>query len=473
MRILSGLMALFITSFGLSLVGAAEVHLATGVKVGEVTHDSAIVWVRLTKSAERVKDETPRPSRVGKTGEKVTQPVEELPGAAPGAAGRVQVRYLPQAVKDVRRETEVVAVAAAADFTAQFALKNLHADTVYTYEVLGGAGEGALRTLTTGEFRTAPDPRISAPITFAMVTCMMYKDLDHADGFTALESILKQRPHFVVSAGDNVYYDNDDLLAHTVELARYHWHRMYSLPRHVELYRHVPAYWEKDDHDTLSDDIWPGRVVARQLPLTFEDGVRIFREQVPMGQGPTYRTFRWGKELQVWFVEGRDYRSSNRMQDGPEKSIWGAEQKVWLKKTLLESDATWKILVSPTPMVGPDRENKADNHANATFAHEGSEMRAWFAENLPDNFFVLCGDRHWQYHSIDPKTKVHEFACGPTSDQHAGGSPGKEEAYHQFHRVKGGYLTVSVTPKNSGGSAIAFKLRDVDGKVVYEYGRPD
>jgi alkaline phosphatase D len=235
----------------------------------------------------------------------------------------------------------------------------------------------------------------------------------------------------------------------------------------------VPAYWEKDDHDTLSDDIWPGRVVARQLPLTFEDGVRIFREQVPMGQGPTYRTFRWGKELQVWFVEGRDYRSSNRMQDGPEKSIWGAEQKVWLKKTLLESDATWKILVSPTPMVGPDRENKADNHANATFAHEGSEMRAWFAENLPDNFFVLCGDRHWQYHSIDPKTKVHEFACGPTSDQHAGGSPGKEEAYHQFHRVKGGYLTVSVTPKNSGGSAIAFKLRDVDGKVVYEYGRPD
>ena len=52
------------------------------------------------------------------------------------------------------------------------------------------------------------------------------------------------------------------------------------------------------------------------------------------------------RDLQLWFVEGRDYRSPNRMRDGPEKSIWGAEQRAWLQSTLRESDATFKIVAS-------------------------------------------------------------------------------------------------------------------------------
>ena len=37
-----------------------------------------------------------------------------------------------------------------------------------------------------------------------------------------------------------------------------------------------------------------------------------------------------------------------------EEGWWGAEQLAWLKKTLLESQATFKVLILPTPMVGPD-----------------------------------------------------------------------------------------------------------------------
>ncbi len=33
------------------------------------------------------------------------------------------------------------------------------------------------------------------------------------------------------------------------------------------------------------------------------------------------RTFRWGKTLQIWLVEGRDYRSPNNMPDGPEDPV--------------------------------------------------------------------------------------------------------------------------------------------------------
>ena len=56
------------------------------------------------------------------------------------------------------------------------------------------------------------------------------------------------------------------------------------------------------------------------------------------------------------------------MPDGPEKTILGSEQKAWLMKTLSESKATFKLVFSPTPIVGPDRKNKRDNHANTGLA---------------------------------------------------------------------------------------------------------
>jgi alkaline phosphatase D len=182
----------------------------------------------------------------------------------------------------------------------------------------------------------------------------------------------------------------------------------------------------------------------------------------------TYRTLRWGKGLQIWLVEGRDFRSPNNMPDGPDKTIWGKEQLDWLKKTILDSDADFRILISPTPIVGPDRQNKADNHANKSFAHEGNHFRQWTKDNKLQNFYVCCGDRHWQYMSLDPATNLREFSCGPASDQHAGGSPGEDKTIQPFHRVKGGFLSVTVTRKNNL-PAIAYRHHDVEGAVVHEF----
>ncbi len=86
---------------------------------------------------------------------------------------------------------------------------------------------------------------------------------------------------------------------------------------------------------------------------------------------------------------------------------------------------------------------------------------------MPDNFFVVCGDRHWQYHSVHPTAGTQEFSVGAASDSHAGGTPGEDHAYHRFHRVKGGFLRVELRVEG-GESLIAFQLRDVQGAVVYE-----
>ena len=59
----------------------------------------------------------------------------------------------------------------------------------------------------------------------------------------------------------------------------------------------------------------------------------------------------------------RTYNGS-KVPKHPGKTIWGRVQKRWLKDTLLASDATFKILISPTPMVGTDGAKKRDNHTN-------------------------------------------------------------------------------------------------------------
>jgi phosphodiesterase/alkaline phosphatase D-like protein len=129
-----------------------------------------------------------------------------------------------------------------------------------------------------------------------------------------------------------------------------------------------------------------------------------------------YRTFRWDA-IFIWFTDGRDFRSPNKMPDGPDKTIWGGEQKAWFKRTVQESDATWKVLISPTPLVGPDRPNKNDNHSNSGFAHEGNEIRQWLKDYVPDNFFVVCGDRHWQYHSVHPQSGLNSSVGAASAEQ--------------------------------------------------------
>lgn len=471
------------TFFILQSIAVAETFQATGVKVGEVSDTSAIVWVRLTETSERNSEgvvvkgrpesKEPDPLPEGTS-------VEDLEGACPGIEGKVLLSYgrlgeagslvdgVPQNLQSLE-SGGWTPVSAENDFTHQFVLKGLEPNSNYSFHVATDLGErgGFGKKGLAGFFQTAPKKDQSAPVTFTVITGQMYNDTDRPDGFHIYESMGKLNPQFIIPTGDTVYYDSEKPRAVTVELARYHWHRVYSFPTLIDFHLKVPGYWIKDDHDTLSNDCWPTMNPEFMLPMTFEDGQRLFREQVPMGE-KTYRTYRWGKHLQVWLPEGRDFRSPNDAPDGPGKTIWGEEQKQWLADTILASDADWKILASATPIVGPDRGGKADNHANDAFAWEGNQVRNWIAENCPDNLFVVCGDRHWQYESIDPNTKVHEFSCGPASDAHAGGIPKDSSGEYEWYRVEGGFLSVSVTPENEG-SGIAFRHHDVHGTVVHEF----
>ncbi len=466
-----------------------------GAMVGEVTASGALVQVRLTQTDKLVD------------------------GDVPGAAGVVDFTLRPTSTEaDQPADAFKLSVQATAerDFIARAAFAALQPGTEYICETSirrDANADGDARPGPTVRFQTLAGPEAAAAMQFVVVTGMNYGKFHGDDridrrmhliknnielpppydgpdkhlGYPALETILKLKPDFFVGTGDNVYYDTPpEPRARTVAELRQKWHEQFIQPRYRDLFAAVPTYWEIDDHDYRYDDCdnttdeEPSPELARRMML----------EQLPVAPADeneatakTYRTHRLSRDVQIWLTENRMYRSPNAMPDGPKKSIWGADQKAWLKQSLLQSDAKFKLLISPTPMIGPDDARKSDNHTNlGGFRYERDEFFSWLKETGLDRqgFYILCGDRHWQYHAVDP-SGIEEFSCGALVDANSrlGRLPGDPQSTDPEGSIKqpytqstpsGGFLHVKITPTDDKqSSTVTFLFRDTRGKLLYQH----
>ena len=457
-------------------------YLATGIKIGEVTQTDAIVWVRLTENPGRIGNDAPMPDikyKDPKSGQMVKRkgrpdvtPVVNYPegytvktiqGATPGIEGKARLKYK---AKDEQEWVKLdwQAVDPGKDFTHQFELSGLSAGKDYELLVEASPVKGnKISASLEGGFKTAPPADVTADVNFIVTTGTSYGDVDSETGYKLYPNSLKLDPEFFVHTGDIVYFDG---MGKTADLARWHWDRMYSYPNNIEYHRQVTSYFIKDDHDTWMNDCYPGMQTKFMGEFTYEQGTQIFLDEVPMGE-KTYRSVRWGKDLQIWLVEGRDYRSPNPMPDGPDKTIWGAAQMDWFKSTVEKSDATFKVLISPTPIVGPDRGNKNDNHANIGFKYAGDKLRKFISEQK--NMVTVCGDRHWQYISKDAESGVVEFSSGPGGNDHAGGWKQENKLpEHIYLNVVGGFMEGSVS-QIDGKPTLIFRHYNPDGELLNEH----
>jgi len=469
--------AFVVVSAGLAQGG---LHLAQGLLAGEISATSVILQTRLTAVP-------------GLTA-----------GNVPGAAGVGRFELATQPDFRDARPTGWLEAAAAGDYILKTQVGELRPGTVYYYRVAYGATRNQPRLSPPATFKTLPAANAAVPVNFVLTSCMnyaffheghqpksgkgakaAYQGPDRMQGYPALEPIIRLQPDFVIIDGDAVYYDHPVATrAKTQAELRKKWHEQYVMPRFVRLFAQTGTYWLKDDHDYRINDSDPTGDYEPSHAL----GIATFREQVPVvnpadPQAVTYRTHRMGRDLQLWFVEGRDYRSPNAMPDGPGKTIWGAEQKAWLQRTLKASDATFKILVSPSPLIGPDDASKKDNHVNELgFRHEGEAFLAWLKDNgiAPGRFFIINGDRHWKYHS-QHATGFEEFCCGALNRENSRlgrepGDPGstdpqaKVRQFYTDHPPSGGFLRVAVSPRADGQEArIEFEHYDEAGTVLYRH----
>ena len=473
----------------------SKIMAGMGIMVGELTATGALVQVRLTQSDHLVNGDVSGSPGVVKF---------ELLAVSGGSEGENYTGFNVVG-------TQLVEATAERDFIARAAFSDLVPGTSYLCNTLIGPNSETLTRGPVAEFRTHPGADVAKTIRFVVVTGMNYAKF-HGDeridrkthlkhnntelpaaysgpdknlGYPALASILKLKPHFFVGTGDNVYYDTPkEPRAKTETEMRQKWHEQFVQSRFRDLFAAVPAYWEIDDHDYRIDDgdnsgdYKPSPALAQ----------RVMREQLPYAPADdtktkTYRTHRVSRDLQIWLVENRIYRSPNAMKDGPDKTIWGAEQKAWLKRTLKASDAKFKLLISPNPMIGPDDARKTDNHTNiGGFQHERDEFFGWLKQTGLDqkNFHIVCGDRHWQYHSIHP-TGIEEFSCGALVDANSrlGRKPGDPQSTDPEGLIKqpytqktrsGGFLMIHVTPAGKDWPAqLTFAFHDERGKLLHRH----
>lgn len=454
-----------------------------GILAGEVSATSALIQVRLTK---------------------IDKPIDR---DVPGAWGIVEFTLKPH---DSKRSAQVQTARALPqrDFIARTHFEGLLPDTKYSCTTRIGVDLESMRTGPPLQFKTHPGKHKATAVRFVVVTGMNYAKFHGDDridrkqhllenntnlpksytgpdkhlGYPALETIRKIRPDFFVGTGDNVYYDTpDDPRAQTVPEMRQKWHEQFIQPRYLNLFAKVPTFWMVDDHDYRVDD---GDNSVEYLPLP-ETGRQILMEQLPYAPADqpaakTYRTHRVNRDLQIWLPENRFYRSPNAMPDGPKKSIWGKEQKRWLKETLVASDAKYKVLISPTPIIGPDDLRKTDNHCDVGgFQHERDEFFAFLKENELDqqNFFMVCGDRHWQYHAVN-ELGLEEFSCGALVDANSrlGRMPGDTKGtdpkglikhLHTQTERSGGFLMVTCKPQDAEAT-LEFEFFDEKGVTLYK-----
>lgn len=396
------------------------------------------------------------------------------------------------------------------DYILKQKIEDLTPGTRYYYRSRAEMEDGSVLYSPTGTFVTFAKADHSDEVSFAIATGFNYANFygkdtsinrrfaeeprmlgatgkDRKLGFEAFETVKTLGVDFFIANGDVVYYDKPSsdpaMWARTPDEMRAKWHRFFTMPRNRSMSLEVPWYFLKDDHDHRFNDcdtVYNDRDPSSQL------GIEIFKEQVPVTDpsetdAKTYRTHRMGRDLQLWFVEGRDYRSPNRSKDTVGKTIWGKEQKDWLMQTLSESDATYKILVSPTPMIGPDDAYKKDNHTNpGGFQTERDGFFRFLEEQdlVGNGFYIICGDRHWQYHSIHPNG-LEEFSCGAFIDQNsrAGRLPGDPRStdpnaeltvpYVQTDDWGGGFLQVDLL-LGQEDPVLFFRFRDMVGNIRYE-----
>ena len=139
--------------------------------------------------------------------------------------------------------------------------------------------------------------------------------------------------------GDNVYIDDPEDVNWTGD---YCYSRRHSRPEWKKLVAKTSMHAIYDDHDFGMDDCIPGALVDHPVwkKPVLENFIKNWNNPITGGgaQNPgCWQTFSLGK-VQFIMLDCRYYR------DRKEKSMLGIYQKKWLKDTLRNSEATFKVI---------------------------------------------------------------------------------------------------------------------------------
>ncbi len=386
-------------------------HLLQGVACGEVTTSTALIWARASV-----------PSLVHV--ECATDPAfaHRLPAPAP--------------VRSLESDDNTVVVP----------LTGLGPDTAYYYRVW--LTDDAHPELTSdrhvGKFRTAPDPIAPAPVTLVWAGGLGGDERCRraGHGYTVFKEMEALAPDFYIGAGDMIYADGDcprggpdgagdwqneegdfpsvtetavswDDAAGLRDVFRRHWRYNRADPHLQRFLAGTAFYPQWDDHEVVGGfgagwSYWNAATRDRSGYATLVgEGGAAFREYAPIARtgndAPIYRSYRWGRDVEIFLLDPRSYRSRDDELDLPSagKTMLGAEQLEWLRNGLTQSTATWKIVSSVVPLTIPTgddatgRDGWASGEVETGYERELSDLLASLDHAGVRNLVFLSSDAGW------------------------------------------------------------------------------
>ena len=247
-----------------------------GVTAAEVTSKSALVWAR--------------------------------PNKAGGYTAQVSTnRHFSSGVK-----TRHVKASKSHDLTIQTTFRGLKPNKQYFYRF---KGKGA--TSDTGRFHTALSPKSKATVKFAWTGD---EDAQPAVGstkpffgpMTTFGTMAKEKNLFSINLGDTIYSDsevpNEGTLATTVAQKWAKYKQNLATKNYQRIREANGMYNEWDDHEFQNDFS-----KAEFGNAIYAAGVKAFRDYMPTtfkSSTGLYRTFRWGKNVELFFLDERSFRSA-------------------------------------------------------------------------------------------------------------------------------------------------------------------
>ena len=244
-----------------------------------------------------------------------------------------------------------------------------------------------------GTFRTAPPAGSTEPVTFAYWSCQEF-----AHGFyNAHELMAKDDLDFVICLGDYIYAEtysaksngrsvredpigksgpNPDIVREALTLKDYRdKYKLYRSDASLQkMHQKFPMLTLWDDHEV--QDNYAGKPADGGLPpekrysrARRKAAYQAFFESQPFYKprsNRVYRTVPYGKNVEVFVMDQRQYRDNQPCDDKvvPACTGWdaprdflGAAQMSWVKSALSKSKANWKIManeltIMPTKVLG-------------------------------------------------------------------------------------------------------------------------
>jgi phosphodiesterase/alkaline phosphatase D-like protein/glycerophosphoryl diester phosphodiesterase len=472
---------------------SAATFATHGVASGDVTSSSAVVWTR-TNQASQVNVEF-------STDPNLT--TDALAGSANATAAN--------------------------DFTTQVKLDGLNPSTRYYYRVSFSKGTMS----QTGTFITAPDSSTAQPVSLIWAGDLGGHSYcrQMGRGYDIYSAMLELSPDFFIANGDMIYADGacpaegpdgpggwenipgsfSSIADSSVDwmhtdlvnvIYRDHWRYNRNDPHVQEFHKNIPMYVQWDDHDVIDDfgaewGFWnldnqghPG------FPNIVEAGRNALFDYNPIDKNQDdpnqiFRSFNWGQYLDLFILDARSYRSQNHLEDTPEndKTMLGTEQLEWLKQSLTESGALWKVVSADVPVSIPGGGEQAavfgrDGWANGTaqdfsertgFEREFTDLLSFLDDMDVQNLVFVTTDAHWatnisyetDANSDDDTLVFHEFVSGPLSA--APGMPSDLDPtfnpttlYAEGGIFNFGYLRVE---EQNGSVNLLLDIRDETGEV--------